>query len=256
MDFSLPPPGFSLPPPGIPPPSIENNDFNPSDPFNEGDMMGGFEPTASAQWSLPPPGMAGAPPPGFPPHGGPPPGHPPPGHPHGPGGDGDRYREESDRYRDRDRRDRRRSRSRSRERRRSRSRDRGRDYDRERDYDRDRRRDRDRERDRSGSQPAFRSGLLTESNISGIERIANARLKRRREVAVEADLGVQDTRKARRTRRKEVIGTSERVVIHQLKLKRSLKTKNKSSDFCTVELNPDNTSFVASRFELKKICKI
>jgi len=149
MDFSLPPPGFSLPPPGIPPPTIENNEFNPSDPFNEGDMGGGFEPTASAQWSLPPPGMAGAPPPGFPPHGGPPPGHPPPGHPHGPGADGDRFREESDRYRDRDRRDRRpRSRSRSRERRRSRSRDRGRDYERDRDYDRDRRRDRDRDRDR------------------------------------------------------------------------------------------------------------
>ena len=83
-----------------------------------------------------------------------------------------------------------------------------------------------------------------------------ARSKRRKEAAVEADQGVQDTRKVKRTRRKEVIVTSERVVIRQLKLKRSLKTKNESSDFCTVKLNPDNTSFVASRFELKVICKI
>ena len=83
-----------------------------------------------------------------------------------------------------------------------------------------------------------------------------ARSKRRKEAAVVADQGVQDTRRAKRIRRKEVIVTSERVVIRQLKLKRSLKTKNKSSDFCTVKLNPDNTSFVASRFELKKISKI
>ena len=83
-----------------------------------------------------------------------------------------------------------------------------------------------------------------------------ARSKRRKEVAVEADQGVQDTRRAKRIRKREVIVTSERVVIRQLKLKRSLKTKNKSSDFCTVKLNPDNTSFVASRFELKKISKI
>merc|ERR1719373_556351 len=55
MDFSVPPPGFNVPPPGVPPPNIENNEFNPSDPFGEGDMMGGFEPTPQAQWSLPPP---------------------------------------------------------------------------------------------------------------------------------------------------------------------------------------------------------
>lgn len=91
---------------------------------------------------------------------------------------------------------------------------------------------------------------------TGIERIAIARSKRRKGVAVVADQGVQDTRRVKRTRRREVIVTSEKVVIRQLKLKRSLKTKNKSSDFCTVKLNPDNTSFVASRFELKKICKI
>ena len=66
MDFSVPPPGFSLPPPGLPPPNMENSDFNPSDPFynNEsGDMMGGFEPTASAQWSVPPPAGTWEPPP-------------------------------------------------------------------------------------------------------------------------------------------------------------------------------------------------
>ena len=83
-----------------------------------------------------------------------------------------------------------------------------------------------------------------------------ARSKRRKEAAVEVDRGVPGTRRVKRTRRREVIVTSERVVIRQLKLKRSLKTKNKSSDFCTVKLNPDNTSFVASRFELKVICKI
>ena len=66
-----------------------------------------------------------------------------------------------------------------------------------------------------------------------------ARSKRRKEVAVEADQGVQDTRRAKRIRRREVIVTSERVVIRQLKLKRSLKTKNRSL-FYTVKLNPDN----------------
>merc|ERR1719373_463116 len=132
MDFSVPPPGFSVPPPGIPPPNLENNEFNPSDPFheyNESDnMMGGFEPTASAQWSVPPPAGAGldpaahsGPPPGYPPHAGPPPDLRP---------DGDSSY--SDRYRDRDSRDRR---------------DRGRDYERSRDYDRDRRRSRSRSRD-------------------------------------------------------------------------------------------------------------
>ena len=60
MDFSVPPPGFNanVPPPGLPPPAMENNEFNPSDPFHEyseDNMMGGFEPTASAQWSVPPP---------------------------------------------------------------------------------------------------------------------------------------------------------------------------------------------------------
>ena len=87
MDFSVPPPGFnaSVPPPGLPPPTIptanssDNNDFNPAgdqselrvhmiltnkiaDPFHEyseDNMMGGFEPTASAQWSLPPPAGEG-----------------------------------------------------------------------------------------------------------------------------------------------------------------------------------------------------
>ena len=135
MDFSVPPPGFNLPPPGVPPPNIETNDFNPSDPFGEGDMMGGFEPTAQAQWSLPPPpgswdqGQAG------------PGGH----HPHGPPPElGERYRDRGRERRDYDRR----SRSRSRERRR-RSRDRDSRDRRDRDRDRERERDRDRERDRS-----------------------------------------------------------------------------------------------------------
>ena len=92
MDFSVPPPGFSLPPPGLPPPNMENSDFNPSDPFynNEsGDMMGGFEPTASAQWSVPPPAGTWEPPPG---HG--PPGAPPPeGGDSAPGGHSDRWRD-------------------------------------------------------------------------------------------------------------------------------------------------------------------
>ena len=92
MDFSVPPPGFSLPPPGLPPPNMENSDFNPSDPFynNEsGDMMGGFEPTASAQWSVPPPAGTWEPPPGHGPPGGP----PPEGGDSAPGGHSDRWRD-------------------------------------------------------------------------------------------------------------------------------------------------------------------
>ena len=141
MDFSVPPPGFNLPPPGVPPPNIESNDFNPSDPFGEGDMMGGFEPTAQAQWSLPPPaGSWGE-------QGGQGGGH----HPHGPPPElGERYRDRGRERREGGRDYDRRSRSRSRERRR-RSRDReSRDRrDRgDRDRDRERERDRDRERDR------------------------------------------------------------------------------------------------------------
>jgi len=145
MDFSVPPPGFNanVPPPGLPPPTIENNDFNPSDPFHEyseDNMMGGFEPTASAQWSVPPPAGAQLDPAA---HSGPPPGHtgPPPGYPPHSGPPPDMRPEgdsnySSDRYRDRDRRDR----------------DRGRDYERSRDYDRDRRRSRSRSRDRRRSR--------------------------------------------------------------------------------------------------------
>ena len=65
-----------------------------------------------------------------------------------------------------------------------------------------------------------------------------ARSRRRKEAAVVAGQGVPDTRRAKRIRRKEVIGTSERIVIRQLKLKRSLKTKNKSFLYC-VKLSPD-----------------
>ena len=85
--------------------------------------------------------------------------------------------------------------------------------------------------------------------ILGTERTEIVRLKKKKGVAHEVNLEVQSIRRAKRTRRREVIGTNERIVILPLKLKRSLKTKNKSSDFCTVKLNPDNTSFVASRFE-------
>merc|ERR1719291_180121 len=70
MDFSVPPPGFSIPPPGIPPPGVSGTtegdqsappmgEFPPTDPFgeySESDIYsGGYEPTASAQWSVPPP---------------------------------------------------------------------------------------------------------------------------------------------------------------------------------------------------------
>merc|ERR1719175_189476 len=115
----------------VPPPSGE---FPPSDPFGEYSEVdpysGGYEPTASAQWSAPPPGYGGE----------------------GEGGGypGERYgggrdsREDSSRYRERDydrregdRSRRRRSRSRSRERERS-DRDRRDRGDRHGDRDRDR----------------------------------------------------------------------------------------------------------------------
>jgi len=154
MDFSVPPPGFNanVPPPGLPPPAMENNEFNPSDPFHEyseDNMMGGFEPTASAQWSVPPPAGAqidpaahSGPPPGYPPHSGP----PPEIRPEGDSSYSDRYRDRD--RRDRDRRDYERSRDYDRDRRRSRSRSRDRRRSRSRDRRRDRSRDRDRERDR------------------------------------------------------------------------------------------------------------
>jgi len=145
MDFSVPPPGFSLPPPGIPPPGVTGSsdngqtvppmgEFPPTDPFgeySEGDIYtGGYEPTASAQWSVPPPA----------------------GNWEG-GGESDNYGGgERGGYRDRggDRRDRDRGRDYDRDRRRSRSRDRRRS--RERDRDRGDRRDRDRgDRDRERS---------------------------------------------------------------------------------------------------------
>jgi len=159
MDFSVPPPGvpppgvpppFSLPPPGVPPPGTDvisvpppgtesslppptMGEFPPGDPFGEfGDgggadfYGGGYEPTAEAQWSVPPPATQWTAPSGD-------------QHYHGSSSSsvgGDRYRRREsrdDRPRDWDRRSsRRRSRSRSRDRDRS---------------DRDRR-DRDRDRDR------------------------------------------------------------------------------------------------------------
>merc|ERR1719397_606944 len=141
MDFSVPPPGFdpTLPPPtgGPPPPDLSgpppSGEFPPSDPFGEYSEVdpysGGYEPTASAQWSAPPPGYGGEG------EGG---GYP--GERYGGGRDSreDRYRE-----REYDRREgerssrRRRSRSRSRERERS-DRDRRDRGDRHGDRDRDR----------------------------------------------------------------------------------------------------------------------
>jgi len=139
MDFSVPPPGFSLPPPGMPPPGVEGEggapggEFPPSDPFGEfgeGDIYsGGYEPTASAQWTVPPPGNWEG------------------------GGETDNYGGERGSYRDRDRRDRDRGRDYDRDRRRSRSRDRRRSRDRDRDRDRrDRDRDRDRDRERESDR--------------------------------------------------------------------------------------------------------
>jgi len=175
MDFSMPPPGFdpSLPPPAGAPPSESGSapapmgEFPPSDPFGEygeGDpYQGGYEPTASAQWAVPPPagtwsnndGPSGA------------------EQSYGSRDDryrrsrdsrDDRYRDRGDYDRDRGRSSRRRSRSRSRDRdRRDRDRDRGdrdRDRDRDRDSDRDKKvkkekrsrsRSKDRDRDRSRS---------------------------------------------------------------------------------------------------------
>jgi len=151
MDFSVPPPGFdpSLPPPsggsGGPPPDLSapppSGEFPPTDPFGEyseaDPYSGGYEPTASAQWSAPPPGFGGG-----------------EAGEAGYGGERwagrrrdsreDRYRDPRDRDHDRDRgRDRREGGSRRRSRSRSRDRDRG-DRDR-RDRDRDSGRDRERE---------------------------------------------------------------------------------------------------------------
>ena len=214
MDFSVPPPGFNVPPPGVPPPNIESNDFNPSDPFGEGDMMGGFEPTAQAQWSLPPPpgswdqGQAG------------PGGH----HPHGPPPElGDRYRDRGRERRDYDRR----SRSRSRERRR-RSRDRDSRDRRDRDRDRERERDRDRERDRSvlGLVLAgrYHSDILL---LAGTETpTGREKLKRRKDLGVGAGAARRDTRKVRRRRRREVIGKTGRVARLRTKSRRKPRTEN------------------------------
>ena len=144
LDFSIPPPmgGFSMPPPGLgsePPPVIPTtappteefsasefpaSEFPPAEAFGEDPYSGGFnEPTAEAQWNVPPPVYnTSLPPPGLPPPivGGPPPTAELYGRS---SNDADpRYRmrdsrekEREDRYRDYDR-DRRRRRSRSRER--------------------------------------------------------------------------------------------------------------------------------------------
>lgn len=157
MDFSVPPPGvpppgvpppFSLPPPGVPPPGSDSlsapppgaeapppmGEFPPGDPFGEfgeggGEFYGGYEPTAEAQWSVPPPANHWTAPPGD-------------SHYQSSSAGPDRYRRRDsreDRPRDWDR-----SSSSAKRRSRSRSRERDRRSDRP---DRDRR-DRDRERDR------------------------------------------------------------------------------------------------------------
>lgn len=153
MDLSVPPPGgFSVPPPGLPPPVISSEpsstpapvagDF-PTDPFGETDpYAGGYEPTAEAQWSFPPPVYdTSLPPPGLAPYGGPP-------------QDSSRYRRRESRPEDRERfRDHDRERRSHRSSRRSRSRERDRrDRDRHSDRDRDReRRVKKERRSRSGS---------------------------------------------------------------------------------------------------------
>lgn len=156
MDFSVPPPAFSVPPPGLPPPVLPppvadfpppsdlyreggvpvdaaGPDFGAADPFGDDIYAGGYEPTAEAQWAVPPPGPWEQPPPHQQQH-------PPPDFAYS-----SSYRRRDsreDRYRDydRDRRSARRGRSRSRSRERDRERDRS--Y---RERDRDRERDRERE---------------------------------------------------------------------------------------------------------------
>jgi len=161
-DFSLPPPGgvptigsgagFSVPPPVIPselpPPTSEQftpgqfpaSEFPPAEAFSEQPYSAGYEPTAEAQWSLPPPHYnTSLPPPTLQP---PPTSVPAPVPEYYGSSNPDRYRD-TDRYRESDRsyshsdRDSDRYRSydrdrRTRERRRSRSRDRDRYSDRDR----------------------------------------------------------------------------------------------------------------------------
>jgi len=194
VDFSLPPPGFdvSVPPPveGAPVPSTAPatmGEFPPSDPFGEfgaGDdpYQGGYEPTASQQWSVPPPAGTWSTQ------------EPPPGGHFSERGVEDRYRRRDgrdDRYRDRDRdrdrdydRDRgrrRRSRSRSRDRdsRRDRERDRDRDSDRDRKVKKEKRsrsRSKDKERDRSRS-PKHKKSKRDKDKKSRDERDSPSRDK-------------------------------------------------------------------------------
>jgi len=161
MDFSVPPPGFdpTLPPPtgGPPPPDLSgpppSGEFPPSDPFGEYSEVdpysGGYEPTASAQWSAPPPGYGGEGESG---------GYP--GERYGRRRDSreDRYRERDYDRREGDRSRRRRSRSRSRERERSDRdrRDRG-DRHGDRDRDRDEREKKVKKEKRSRSRSRSRS---------------------------------------------------------------------------------------------------
>jgi len=162
-DFSLPPPGgvsvptlgggagFSVPPPVIPselpPPTSEEftpaqfpaSEFPPAEAFSEQPYSGGYEPTAEAQWSLPPPHYnTSLPPPNLQP---PPTSVPVPIPDYYGASNPDRYRE-SDRYRDSDRYP-------------DRDSDRYRSYDRDR-RPRDRRRSRSRDRDRYSERDRVR----------------------------------------------------------------------------------------------------
>jgi len=174
MDFSMPPPGFDpgLPPPGGPPPDAgpvppPMGEFPPSDPFgeySEGDpFQGGYEPTASAQWSVPPPAGTWSNE-----------GAPPEGHEQS-YGTSDRYSRRRDsrdeRYRDRDHERDRGSSSRSRRRSRSRSRDRGGERDRE-------RRDRDRDRDRDDREKKIKKEKKSRSRSRERDRSRSPRHKK------------------------------------------------------------------------------
>jgi len=196
MDFSLPPPGGfsmpppSLPPPGLPPPVITSGEetpvapvvaeYPPPDPFGDADpYAGGYEPTAEAQWSVPPPHYDTSLP-------------PPTTHmdPYGQGGD-PRYRRErdprsGDRYRDYDRErrtsSRRRSRSRDRERERRDPRDRDRYADRDRSgRDSDRGRETDRGRDRGGDREDRERRVKKEKRSRSRSRDRSDRKKSRRD---------------------------------------------------------------------------
>ena len=130
-------------------------------------------------------------------------------------------------------RERRRSRSRSRERRRSRSRDRGRDRDY--DYDRERRRDRDRDRDRERDRCVASFNILLyvytwlHTLVCAETPKESGKLRKKSDPEVGAGREARDTRRVRRTRRREVIVMIGKVEKLQLKWRRNQKTKSNLS---------------------------